>query len=82
MPAAWSKKDERQYKHVLSSCKRRKSATICKRIAAAVVNKTRRREGRTSKSRCACPRGASQTKTGACKTRKTKRYVSKVCPRK
>jgi hypothetical protein len=50
MPVAWSVKDERQYKHILSSCKRtdrRRSLRTCKRIAAATVNKQRRREGRT-----------------------------------
>jgi hypothetical protein len=45
MPAAWSKKDERQYKHIVDSCKG--SAKKCKRMAAATVNKRRRREGRT-----------------------------------
>jgi len=45
MPAAWSKKDERQYGHILSSCRGGKKR--CKRIAAATVNKRRRREGRT-----------------------------------
>jgi hypothetical protein len=50
VPAAWSKKDERQYKHVLQSCRRtdkRRSLKTCKRIAASTVNKQRRREGRT-----------------------------------
>lgn len=45
MPAAWSRKDERQYKHIVSSCTR--SRKVCKRIAAATVNKQRRLEGRT-----------------------------------
>ena len=45
MPAYWSKKDERQYAHILTSCKR--SRKVCKRIAAATVNKQRRVEGRT-----------------------------------
>jgi hypothetical protein len=50
VPAAWSKKDERQYKHVLQSCRRtdkRRSLKTCKRIAASTVNKQRRQEGRT-----------------------------------
>lgn len=48
MPAAWSKKDERQYRHIVDSCLgRRRSEKTCKRIAAATVNKQRRREGRT-----------------------------------
>ena len=45
MPAAWSRKDERQYEHIVSSCTRSKKT--CKRIAAATVNKRRAAEGRT-----------------------------------
>lgn len=49
MPAAWSKVDERMYGHILRSCGRRGRYGVqrCKSIAAATVNKTRRREGRT-----------------------------------
>lgn len=47
MPAAWSPKDERQYKHIVASCRRKRGAATCKRIAAATVNKQRRTEGRT-----------------------------------
>jgi hypothetical protein len=48
--AAWSKTDERQYAHILKSCRRsdrRRSASTCKRIAASTVNKHRKAEGRT-----------------------------------
>ena len=46
--AAWSRKDERQYKHIRQSCMlRRRSMRTCTRIAAATVNKQRSREGRT-----------------------------------
>ena len=45
MPVAWSPKDERQYKAIVRNCSR--SRKICKRIAAATVNKRRRIEGRT-----------------------------------
>ena len=45
MPSAWSKKDERQYEHIVAGCTRPKK--VCKRIAAATVNKRRRLEGRT-----------------------------------
>lgn len=45
MPAAWSRKDERQYEHIVSSCTRSKKT--CKRVAAATVNKRRSAEGRT-----------------------------------
>lgn len=50
MPAAWSKKNERQYKHILRSCTgsgRKRSLKACKRIAAATVNSQRSAEGRT-----------------------------------
>ncbi len=53
----WSTKDERQYKHIVKSCSvspvtskcspcAAKRLARCKRIAAATVNATRRREGR------------------------------------
>ena len=45
---AWSKKDERQYAHILTSCASRgRGLQTCKRIAAATVNKRRSAEGRT-----------------------------------
>lgn len=49
MPAAWSAKDERQYGHILKSCRSRGRYDMqrCKAIAGATVNTTRRREGRT-----------------------------------
>ena len=49
MPSAWSPKDERQYGHILKSCRQRGryGTGRCKSIAAATVNKTRSREGRT-----------------------------------
>lgn len=49
MPAAWSKKDERMYEAIKESCLDRgdRSAKVCKRIAAATVNKRRQEEGRT-----------------------------------
>lgn len=45
MPAAWSRKDERQYEHIVSGCTR--SRKVCKRIAAATVNKRRAAEVHT-----------------------------------
>jgi hypothetical protein len=45
VPASWSRKDERQYEHIVSSCTRPRKT--CKRIAAATVNKRRSNEGRT-----------------------------------
>jgi hypothetical protein len=51
-PKAWSNKDERQYEHIKSSAKSRgRSTPRAKQIAAATVNKRRRQEGRTKKSR-------------------------------
>ena len=50
MPAAWSTKDERMYRHIVQSCtkgRKKRPKTVCKRIAASTVNKLRRREGRT-----------------------------------
>jgi hypothetical protein len=48
MPAAWSKKDERQYEHIVESSQDRgKSKKKAKEIAGRTVNKQRRNEGRT-----------------------------------
>jgi hypothetical protein len=48
MPKSWSNKRERQYEHIKRSARRRgRSAGTAKRIAAATVNKTRRRKGET-----------------------------------
>jgi hypothetical protein len=50
MPKAWSAKDERKYKHIKESARKRgKSTRRAKEIAARTVNKDRRREGRTSR---------------------------------
>ncbi len=51
MPKAWSNKRERQYEHIKRSASRRgRSSGTAKRIAAATVNKTRRRKGETKGS--------------------------------
>lgn len=48
MPEYFSDKDERQYKHIKGGYKKKgRSDKEAKRIAAATVNKQRRREGRT-----------------------------------
>ncbi len=48
MPQAWSAKEERQYEHIKASEKKEgRSTKRSKSIAAATVNKRRRREGRT-----------------------------------
>ncbi len=50
MPKSWSKKDERQYEHVKASEKKQgRSTGRAKQIAAATVNKQRKKEGRTKK---------------------------------
>jgi hypothetical protein len=52
MPRAWSTKDERQYEHVKSSeMKEGRTTKKAKQIAAATVNRQRRREGRTAVKR-------------------------------
>jgi Rho termination factor, N-terminal domain len=49
MPNAWSNKEERQYKHIKNSAKKRgKSDKRAKEIAARTVNKERRKKGETS----------------------------------
>ena len=51
MPKAWSNKRERQYEHIKRSAKKRgRSSGTAKRIAAATVNKTRRKKGETKGS--------------------------------
>jgi hypothetical protein len=48
MPQAWSSKDERQYRKIRDSAKKRgKSTRRAKEIAARTVNETRRKENRT-----------------------------------
>jgi len=70
MPSSWSNKRERQYEKIKSSAKRRgRSSGTAKRIAAATVNKTRRRKGETkggSKSR----RRSSRSSRGGSSRRK------------
>jgi hypothetical protein len=52
MPSAWSNKDERQYEHIKESeLDRGRGLKRSKSIAAATVNKRRKREGRAGKKR-------------------------------
>ncbi len=52
MPKAWSKKDERQYEHIKKSEKDEgRSTERAKEIAAATVNKQRKKEGRTKEQK-------------------------------
>lgn len=52
MPTAWSDKDERQYDEVKKSAlDRGRTPERAKEIAARVVNKQRRKEGRTPNTR-------------------------------
>lgn len=49
MPEAWTNKEERQYKKIKKSAKKRgKSTKRSKEIAARTVNKQRRKKGETS----------------------------------
>jgi len=58
MPKSWSNKRERQYEHIKRSARGRgRSAGTAKRIAAATVNKTRRRKGET--------KGSSRSRRGS-----------------
>jgi hypothetical protein len=51
MPKSWSNERERQHEHIKRSAKGRgRSARVAKRIAAATVNKTRRKKGETKGS--------------------------------
>jgi hypothetical protein len=70
MPKAWSKKRERQYEHIKSSAKRRgRSTGTAKRIAAATVNKTRRRKGET--------KGSSRSRRSSSRKRSSRRRSRK-----
>lgn len=52
MPKAWSSKDERQYEHIKKSEKEMgRSTERAKEIAAATVNKQRKKEGRTKEQK-------------------------------
>ncbi|WP_199193351.1 hypothetical protein [Blastopirellula marina] len=51
MPKSWSDKDERQYQHIKKSEKKKgRSDNRAEEIAAATVNKQRKKEGRTKNS--------------------------------
>lgn len=72
MPAYWTPKQERQYKHIVKSCRardKRKSIKTCKRIAAATVNKSRGRRGRSV-------RGLGNPRQGRCCVVKGKRKIA------
>ncbi len=79
MPRSWSAKDERQYKHIVRSCrKRRKALSTCKSIAAATVNKARAKR----LGLCVCPKGYNKkgrmcVKRGRRAGPKTRRMI---CP--
>lgn len=53
MPKAWSKKDERQYEHIKKTEKEEqgRSNERAEEIAAATVNKQRKKEGRTKEQK-------------------------------
>jgi len=74
MPKSWSNKRERQYEHIKRAASRRgRSAGTAKRIAAATVNKTRRRKGETkgsSRSRTLRSRRSSSSRRRSAAARK------------
>jgi hypothetical protein len=70
MPKSWSNKRERQYEHIKRSAKSRgRSAGTAKRIAAATVNKTRRKKGETKGSSRSRRRAGSRGGSRARKSR-------------
>ncbi len=82
---AWSDKRERQYQHVLDSCVMRgKPLEVCRKIAAATVNKTRAIRGESKTAGCHCPRGTRPLKSDKayCYDPKTKCSKRRKCPRK
>ncbi len=61
MPKAWSEKDERQYRHVKKSEKKRgRSTRRAKEIAARTVNKERAEQGRTQARRRSASRNLDE----------------------
>lgn len=50
---AWTKTDERQYKHIFKSCMMSsyKGKRVCQRVAAATVNKYRAQRRRARRNR-------------------------------
>ena len=62
MPSYWSKKDERQYKHVKDSEEEQgRSSKRAREFAARTVNKHRSEEGRTAQSRSASGRSSRRS---------------------
>jgi len=79
----WSPKRERQYEHILESCLERRSLAVCRKIAAATVNKTRAMQGESATVGCHCPRGTRPLKSdkSRCYNPVTRRRPSRRCPR-
>lgn len=66
---AWSKKRERQYKHIKEGAKKKgKSTRTAKRVAAATVNKERARSGESKSSSKSSKRGKSSSARGGRKS--------------
>ena len=84
--AAWSKKRERQYEHILQSCvsKGARKLAVCRTIAAATVNKQRAVSGESVTVGCHCPRSTKPLKSDKdyCYSAKTKTRVPRVCLRR
>lgn len=70
MPKSWSNKRERQYQHIKKAEKGSgRSAATAKRIAAATVNKTRRKKGETKASSRTRRKSGSRTSARSSKSR-------------
>lgn len=81
MPSSWSPQRERQYEHILDSCLERRPLALCKRVAAATVNKTRALKGESKTVGCHCPRGTKPLRnaTSRCYDPATHRRVARRC---
>jgi hypothetical protein len=77
----WSAQRERQYEHVVESCTDRgRSLAVCRKIAAATVNKTRAVKGESASVGCHCPRGTKPLKgSRRCYNPKTHKRPQRRC---
>lgn len=79
----WSAKRERQYKHILDSCVKsgKRKPSVCRKVAAATVNKQRAVSGEAKTVGCHCPRLTVPLKhdKDACYDPKRHARVSRQC---
>jgi hypothetical protein len=82
MPSnTWTPQRERQYEHVLESCLERRPLAVCRKIAAATVNKTRAVKGESATVGCHCPKGTRPLAADKkrCYNPKTRRRPRRRC---